>query len=151
MGVTVSSSVKKKTPASRYQLRVKRSKTGKGLFTQVPIKKGARIIEYTGKVVTNADRRLDWGKYFFEVGKNKVIDGNIPSNLARYINHSCVPNCEADGPEGKVYISALRNIKPGEELTYDYGEEYFDKHIGAAKCKCPKHSKLLTKVKGRTK
>ncbi len=124
-----------------YALRIMRSKSGKGLFAEEPIKKGARIIEYTGKVVSEDDKRLDWGKYFFEVGKNTVIDGNIKSNLARYINHSCVPNCEADGPEGKVYISALRNIKEGEELTYDYGEEYFDKHIGPKLCKCPKHSK----------
>ena len=135
-------SAKQKKPARSYQLRVRRSAAGKGLFTEESIKKGARIIEYTGKVVKDSDRRLDWGKYFFEVGKNKVIDGNIKSNLARYINHSCVPNCEADGPEGKVYISSLRNIKAGEELTYDYGEEYFDKHIGAKLCKCPKHSKL---------
>ncbi len=84
---------------------------------------------------------MDWGKYFFEVGKNHVIDGNIPSNIARYINHSCKPNCEADGPEGKVYIWALRKIKAGEELTYDYGEEYFDKHISPKGCRCHKCAK----------
>lgn len=125
----------------RYALVVRRSKTGKGLFAGEPIKKGARILEYTGKPVPEADRLKDWGKYFFEVGKGKVIDGNIKSNLARYINHSCVPNCEADGPEGKVYIWALRNIKEGEELSYDYGKEYFEKHLGADICKCPKHTK----------
>lgn len=123
----------------KYKLRVKRAAPGRGLFAEEHIPKGARIIEYTGKPVKEADRLKDWGKYFFEVGKNKMIDGNIKSNLARYINHSCVPNCEADGPGEKVYIWALRNIKPGEELSYDYGEEYFDTHIGPQKCTCPKH------------
>lgn len=131
----------KKSHTGTYKLRVKRAVSGLGLFTEEPIKKGARILEYTGKPVKDADRLKDWGKYFFEVGKAKVIDGNIKSNLARRINHSCVPNCEADGPEGKVYIWALRNIKVGEELTYNYGKEYFDKHLGPDKCTCPKHSK----------
>lgn len=128
-----------------YKLRVKRSASGRGLFAEEPIKKGARIIEYTGKPVPHAERLKDWGKYYFEVGKDKVIDGNVKTNLARYINHSCVPNCEADGPEGRVYIWALRNIKPGEELTYDYGEEYFEKHLGPDKCTCPKHAKKRAK------
>jgi hypothetical protein len=122
-------------------VRVKRSAAGKGLFAEEAIPKGARILEYTGRAVPQAERLKDWGKYYFEVGKNKVIDGNIPSNVARYINHSCAPNCEADGPEGKVYIWALRNIKPGEELTYDYGEEYFDKHLKPKGCRCAKCTK----------
>lgn len=129
------------TKRPTYALRVKRAVSGLGLFTDAPIKKGARILEYTGKPVKDADRLKDWGKYYFEVGKGKVIDGNIKTNLARRINHSCVPNCEADGPEGRVYIWALRNIKAGEELTYDYGEEYFDRHLGVHKCACPKHRK----------
>ncbi len=129
---------RKTTPA--YAVQVRRSATGKGLFAAEDIPKGTRIVEYTGKVVPKADRLTDWGKYYFEVGKDKVIDGNIKTNIARYINHSCVPNCEADGPEGKVYIWALRNIRAGEELTYDYGEEYFEKHIKPKGCKCPKCS-----------
>jgi len=73
-----------------------------------------------------------------------MSDGNIPSNIARFTNHSCAPNCEADGPRGHVYISALRKIKKREELTYDYGEEYFDKHIKPKGClciKCTKHKR----------
>ncbi|MBP9710726.1 MAG: SET domain-containing protein-lysine N-methyltransferase [Candidatus Pacebacteria bacterium] len=121
-----------------FKLQVKRSKTGKGLFANTAIPRGACIIEYTGRVVSEAKQARMSGKYLFEVSKKVTIDGNIPSNKARYINHSCAPNCEADGPSGKVFILALRNIKPGEELTYDYGEEYFDEHIKPKGCRCPK-------------
>ena len=124
-----------------YKVRVGRSKTGKGLFAAESIPKRARIIEYTGRLVGKAGRQKDAGKYLFWVGRDLMIDGNIPSNTARYINHSCAPNCEADGPRGHVYISALRRIKAGEELTYDYGDEYFDKHIKPKGCKCQKCSK----------
>lgn len=134
-----------KATQKKFKLRAKRAASGIGLFAEEPIKKGSRIIEYTGRLVPKAERLKDWGKYYFEVGKDMVIDGNVRTNLARRINHSCVPNCEADGPEGKVYIWALRNIKAGEELTYDYGEEYFDKHLGPKKCRCPKHAKLKNK------
>lgn len=118
-------------------MRVGRSTSGKGLFAEESIPKGARIIEYTGKPVSEAEQYKDAGKYLFWAGKNLMINGNIPSNKARYINHSCTPNCEADGPEGRVYIWALRPIKKGEELTYDYGEEYFDRHIRPKGCRCP--------------
>lgn len=131
----------KKQNAPTYAVRVKRSASGKGLFAAEAIPKGARIIEYTGRKVSEAEQYRDNGKYLFWAGKNLMINGNIPSNTARYINHSCVPNCEADGPEGRVYIWALRNIKAGEELTYDYGEEYFERHIKPKGCRCPKHAK----------
>lgn len=128
-----------------YKLRVGRSKTGKGLFAEERIPKGACIIEYTGRVVSDAEQERMSGKYLFEVSKKVTIDGNIPSNTARYINHSCAPNCEADGPTGKVFILAIRNIKPGEELTYDYGEEYFDEHIKPKGCRCPKCTRRRSK------
>ena len=79
------------------------------------------------------------GKYFFEVSATKMIDGNIPSNLARYINHSCVPNCEAIGPHEKVFIFSRKRIMAGTELTYDYGKEYFDAFIKSKGCQCEKH------------
>lgn len=66
-----------------------------------------------------------------------MIDGNIPANTARFINHSCAPNCEIDIRDRRVYIFALRTIKPGEELSYDYGQEYFEMHL-AARCRCAK-------------
>jgi len=68
-----------------------------------------------------------------------MIDGNIPSNTARFINHSCAPNCEIDIRRRRIYIVARRAIKPGEELSYDYGEEYFEMHL-AGRCRCAKCS-----------
>ncbi len=132
---------KSKYTPGEYALRVRRSLTGKGLFTEQDIPKGKCIIEYVGKPVSEEVAYRDGGKYFFETEKNKTIDGNIPSNLARYINHSCLPNCEAIGPKGKVFIFSLKRIKAGTELFYDYGKEYFDKHIKMRGCRCFKCAK----------
>ncbi|HRH26868.1 MAG TPA: SET domain-containing protein [Parcubacteria group bacterium] len=136
---------KSKYTVSNIKLKVRKSKTGKGLFADEDIPKGTCIIEYKGVVVP--ENKLDTinSKYLFEVGKKTTINGNIPGNTAKYINHSCKPNCEADGPEGHVYISAIRNIKAGEELFYDYGEEYFDEYLSNGRCQCEKCKK--TKIK----
>ena len=128
----------KKSKSGNFNLKVKRALTGKGLFAMDPIPKGAFIIEYTGKTVPEKYHGTATGKYLFWTGRNIMIDGNVSSNTARYINHSCKPNCEADGPRGHVYIRARRNIKAGEELTYDYGGEYFDEYIKPKGCKCVK-------------
>jgi len=129
---------KSKYTAGKYSLRVGRSQTGKGLFTNEPIPKGVRIIEYIGKEVKKEDQENAKGKYLFATGRGLMIDGNIKENIARFINHSCNPNCEADGPRGKVYIRLLKAIKAGEELTYDYGKEYFDEHLKPKGCRCKK-------------
>lgn len=121
-----------------FKLRVKRSASGKGLFAEETIPKGACIIEYTGRPATPEEVAKDDGKYLFWTGPKTMINGNIPTNTARFINHSCHPNCEADGPAKRVFIMAKRRIKPGEELTYDYGKEYFDKHIKPRGCRCEK-------------
>lgn len=83
----------------------------------------------------------DAGKYLFEIAKNKTIDGNIPSNIARFINHSCAPNCEAVGPRGRVFIFSRKRIAAGSELTYDYGKDYVDRHIRPQGCRCAKCTK----------
>lgn len=67
-----------------------------------------------------------------------MIDGNVKGNIARFINHSCAPNCEADGPRGRVFILSIKSIKAGEELTYDYGKEYFDEYLKPKGCRCKK-------------
>ncbi len=121
-----------------YSLAVHRSSSGKGLFAEEDIPKGVCILEYTGRPVSREAAARDNGKYFFEVDKNLTIDGNIPTNLARYINHSCRGNCEAIGPRGKVFIFSRKRIKAGTELTYDYGKEYFDRHIKPKGCRCEK-------------
>ena len=119
-----------------FTLRVGRSATGKGLFAEESIPKGAYVIEYIGRPATEYEKKHDAGKYLFWTSDTEMINGNIPANRARYINHSCVPNCEAVGPKGRIFIRALRNIKPGEELSYDYGDEHFDKYIKPRGCKC---------------
>jgi len=128
---------KSKYTVGNFNLKVKKSATGKGLFAVDPIPKGSCIIEYIGKPVPEKDQEKG-GRYFFWTGRKTMIDGNIPENKARYINHSCRPNCEAEGPNGHIYILSIRNIKAGEELTYDYGDEYFETYLKPKGCKCVK-------------
>ena len=71
----------------------------------------------------------------FEVNSRWTIDGSNRRNLARYFNHSCRPNCEIEIYKGRVWIFARRNIKPGEELGYDYGEAYVEAYL-SGKCLC---------------
>ena len=130
--------ISKYTPGG-YTLSVRRSPTGKGLFAEEDIPKDVCVIEYTGRVVSKEEVDKNEGKYLFEVNAKKTINGNIPSNRARYINHSCRPNCEAVGPPDKVFIFSRKHIKAGMELTYDYGKEYFDKFIRPKGCRCEKH------------
>jgi SET domain-containing protein len=119
--------------------RVGRSLTGLGLFATRLIKKRTRIAEYKGPILgadeaEKAERRGN--RYLYEVSKNRTIDGTPRSNLARYANHSCNPNAESVIWRGRVFIKALRNIKPGEEIVYDYGTDYLKNVIGRSKCKC---------------
>lgn len=122
-----------------FHLAVRRSHSGRGLFTQERIPKGSCVIEYVGSPATARQIKENRGKYLFWTSDTTMIDGNIPANTARYINHSCAPNCEIDIRARRVFIFARRAIKPGEELSYDYGEEYFAKHL-AGICRCAKCS-----------
>ena len=121
-----------------YALRVGRSRTGLGMFALVAIPRGACIIEYIGRPVSSAEQKANKGKYLFWTGRNKMIDGNIMENKARFINHSCTPNCEVEIKDHRIYIFARKNIKAGEELNYDYDSEYFDMHIKPNGCLCKK-------------
>ncbi|MCR4334044.1 MAG: SET domain-containing protein [Patescibacteria group bacterium] len=121
-------------------VRVGRASAGLGLFATRPYKKGERVIEYVGRTLTNAEEYSSRSKYLFEVNKRKTIDGSMRSNIARYINHSCKPNCEPEIERGRIFIDAIRNIKEGEEFVYDYGEEYFNEHIKPYGCRCAKHT-----------
>ncbi len=115
---------------------VKRSRTGFGLFAAKPFKKGDFIIEYKGKKITNTHADAKGGKYLFDLNSRYTLDGSSRTNLARYINHACVPNCDVYNTRGKVLVKAKRSINPGEELSYHYGKEYFDHFIKAYGCKC---------------
>ena len=123
---------------SKYVLRVGRSSAGLGVYTKNPIERGEFIVEYFGIILTREQADQKGGKYLFEINEKKVIDGSPRHNTARYFNHSCRPNCETDIVNEKIYIYAKRNIKIGEELTYDYGKEYFDDFINPEGCKCIK-------------
>jgi len=111
---------------------------GLGLFATAPIKKGAFIIEYTGEKITNAEADRRGGRYLFNINSKWTIDGKEHHNTARYINHSCQPNCESRIVGGKVKIYATEEIIPGEELAYDYGEEYFEEFLKPHGCRCVK-------------
>jgi SET domain-containing protein len=124
---------------------IKRTGSGLGLFALKPIPAGTRIVEYTGPLVSNEEvEKRTKGKYFFGVNTKWSIDGTPRSNVARYINHSCRPNCDAVVSKRRVWIWSRRAIKPGEELTYDYGKEYFDEHIKPVGCKCRKCAAVET-------
>ena len=125
---------------SRYVCMVKRSSAGLGLFSRDSVVKGDFIIEYYGTVLTTDEADQRKGKYLFEVSSTKVVDGSPRYNMARYINHSCRPNCETDIVRGRIYIYARRAIQAGEELSYDYGKEYFNDFIKPYGCRCPKCS-----------
>jgi hypothetical protein len=100
---------------------------GRGGFALRRIPKGTRIDEYRGERISDeeATRRyeatMDYPfTYLFEVENGTVIDALAGGNSARFINHSCSPNCESVEDEGRIFIEAIRDIAPGEELTYDY-------------------------------
>jgi SET domain-containing protein len=123
----------------RRPFRIGRSLTGLGLFATRPIKQKTRIMEYKGPILDHetAVRAENRGnRYLFEVSKNRTIDGTPRSNIARYANHSCNPNCEPVIWRGRVFIKTLRNIKPGEEIVYDYGTDYLKNVIGRSNCRC---------------
>jgi SET domain-containing protein len=95
---------------------VKKSSAGLGLFATEPFKKGDLVIEYTGEKITEAEANQRGGKYLFELNDDWTIDGKGRENKARYLNHSCKPNCypELDEKEEHIYIYAKRTINAGE-------------------------------------
>lgn len=121
---------------------------GLGVFAGVDIAKGERVIEYKARKITwaQADRWYadDESKpshtFLFTLDDKYVLDGNKDGNSARWINHSCKPNCESDVVDGRIWIEALRNIKAGEELNYDYNITLDAPHTPAEKrrwsCRC---------------
>jgi len=128
---------------------------GNGVFATDVIEKGERIVRYKGKLRSHDEVDAEYGDvdenghtFLFTLNDDYVIDGNIDSGIARWINHSCAPNCEAVVEEDdkgrphkdKVFIEALRRIEPGEELTYNYGIVLDERHTPKLKklwgCRC---------------
>ncbi len=125
-------------PLQRQDFDVKKTPTGLGLFAARSFSKGDYVIEYTGALLPNDEADLRGGRYLFRVNARWTVDGSGRQNLSRYINHSCRPNCIAYTRGLKIRIYALRPIAPGEELSYDYGKEYFEAYIKPKGCLCPK-------------
>lgn len=138
------------TSANRgRRIQVRRSGVhGKGVFALQPLKRGEVVIEYVGEHVDwdEAQRRHPHNPaepnhtFYFSLDNGNVIDANVGGNAARWINHSCAPNCEADETDGRVFIKALRRIREGEELFYDYrlqvDERYTPKLKREYECRC---------------
>ena len=142
-------------PRDDYPFEIRRSAIqGRGAFATRRIRAGERIIEYTGERITNAeaDKRYDDERmrrhhtYLFTLTQRTVVDGGAGGNEARFINHSCDPNCEAIIEDGRIWIDARRPIQKGEELAYDYkyermggdgdaDEEKYPCHCGARRCR----------------
>ena len=136
-------------PITSKYIEVRESEIhGTGVFAKTKVPKDKKVIEYIGEKITkkeSARRRIalieknrgsetDGAVYIFEVNKRHDIDGNIPENTARFINHSCDPNCEPDVIKNRVWLISTRKIKKGEELSYNYGFdlEDYEEH----KCRC---------------
>ncbi len=120
----------------KRNLEIKKSRTGLGLYTKKEIPKGEFVVEYFGPILTRKESDTKGGRYLFETSHNRFIDGTSRKNIARYINHSCKPNCEVEVLRGRVLIFTKRKIEEGEELNYDYGKEYFNEYIKPIGCKC---------------
>jgi hypothetical protein len=130
----------KKLPDHHFKrVSVKKGLSGLGLFAGEDIRKGEMIIEYIGNILSKeeADKKVA-SQYLFEVSRNKTIDGTPRWNIARYCNHACeeAANAESDIRKGRVFIVAVKNIKAGEEIVYDYGEEFVEEHIKPFGCRC---------------
>ncbi len=104
---------------------------GKGVFAAKDIKKGKKIIEYKGEVISWTEANLRYVELnghshtmFFGIDDKTVIDGDDNGNAAKYINHSCKPNAEARNKKGRIFIYALKDIKKGKEIFYDYKLEF---------------------------
>ena len=121
---------------------------GRGVFATRKIEEGTRLIEYKGEVVSDeeADRRYPFEEgerhhtFLFRLDSGDAIDASSSRSIAKYINHSCDPNCEAVEEDGRIFIDAIRDIARGEELVYDYNYVLDEPHNAANKklypCNC---------------
>lgn len=130
----------------RRRLSLRRSGIhGRGVFAREPIPAGTRLIEYRGERITVAegdaryplDPSVPYHTFLFEIDDGVVIDAGRRGNMARWINHSCEPNCDAVIEDARIYIESIRDIAAGEELTYDYNFILEERHTPAAKRRFP--------------
>src|SRR5262245_66242435 len=141
--------------SSKKPYRIGRSRTGLGLFATKPIKKGSKIIRYFGPLLDSKNPKHEGieNKYLFELNNRWTIDGSVRKNIARYINHACKPNAESDVKprKRKVFIRAIKNIEPGDEINYDYGNDYFKAYLKPIGCKCESCEKKRKKLRAEAR
>jgi uncharacterized protein len=145
-------------PTQSEYIEIRSSKIhSNGIFASKDIPKGTKIIEYMGIKITKAQTdkladihigqaKKDKSKglvYIFELNKKEDIDGNVSYNTARLINHSCSPNCETTGDDQHIWITSIKNIKKGEELSYDYGYNADNFKDHPCLCKSPNCMKYI--------
>lgn len=123
-------------PEKKKKYVIKRSQTGLGMFAQQDIPPQTRIVEYMGTRITNAEAAQADNRYIIVLNETHALDGKARTNDARYINHSCQPNAAAFTTGKRVWIWSQQQIKAGEEITIDYGPEYFDAYIKPIACRC---------------
>jgi len=138
----------KSAKAAKPRVAVRNSPIhGRGVFAVNTIAKGARILEYTGERMSHAEADRRYGDLhegsshtmLFAATDKVVIDATKRGGPARWINHSCAPNCEANEEDGRVFIDAIRPIKPGQELSYDYNLVLEERHTPKLKREHPCH------------
>ena len=164
-----------KSKSNGLAFRVRKSKIqGYGAFATKRIRPGQRLIEYVGEIIGSAEERKRYRDedmdrhhtFLFSIDDNFTIDAAVGGNEARFLNHSCDPNCEAVEEDKRIYIEAIKNIQPGVELCYDYGfqvdEEDLEEEVLRYSCRCgtkkcrgtilkvkKKHQKLVKRILGR--
>lgn len=124
------------TTGNGVVVKKSRAGLGRGLYAAHDFKTGDFVVEYTGKRISTAYADTLATRYLFEIDDKLTIDGSPTSNLARYVNHSCQPNCEAEIDGERIFFYAKRDISAEEELSIDYGKEYFEEFIRPQGCKC---------------
>ncbi len=131
-----------KKKIGKRRLVVRRSSIhGFGVFALRLIRKGSRVIEYKGMRISHEEADDRFGEeqansphtMLFTVNDEIVIDGTRKGNSARWINHSCDPNCDTDDENDRIFIDAIRDIKKGEEIRYDYNLQLSERHTKKAK------------------
>ena len=113
---------------------------GTGGFAKTAIRKGTRILEYLGEKITKSEslsRCEQNNAYIFTLNDQQDLDGNVPWNPARFINHSCAPNCEAEKDDDRIWVIATRDIGAGEEITFNYGYDLVDYKDSPCLCGAP--------------
>jgi len=130
----------------RYPFEIRPSPIqGEGAFATEPIPAGTRLIEYAGERLTPTQAEARYPDrvderhhtYLFAIDDDIVIDAAVDGNEARFINHSCDPNCDAVVDDMRIWIETIRDIEPGEELAYDYAYVLEERHSPAAKRRYP--------------